>query len=107
MLTEFIQGSILQDRKAQHQLYSYTYKKLVAAVAIYAKDNSERDWLFNLGMMRVFTNLKNLEKDSNYLGWARTLLVRSAIDHYRKHQRHKDKLTPLQSTEYSISFYGL
>jgi len=102
-LKNIISNCKLHDRKAQQQLYSYTYTKLASSVAVYSKDNSERDWIFNLGMMRVFTSLNKFQKDTNFLGWARTILVRSAIDHYRSNQKHRDKLTAIEISEYNIS----
>lgn len=102
-LTQIISQCKEQDRSAQQQLYTYTYTKLAAAVAVYSKDNSERDWIFNLGMMRVFTSLNKFSIESNYLGWARTLLVRSAIDHYRKNKKHKDNHTTLGILNYNVS----
>lgn len=102
-LSHIIQQCILQKRPAQHQLYSHTYQKLCTAVAVYAKDNSERDWIFNLGMMRIFTSLQNFSTGTNYLGWARTILVRSAIDHYRSQKKHKDNLTAIEVQDYNVS----
>ena len=102
-LKHIIQQCQKRDRAAQQQLYTYTYEKLCTAVAVYAKDNSERDWLFNLGMMRIFTSLDKYTLGTNYLGWARTLLVRSAIDHYRSHRKQNNNLTAIEPAEYNIS----
>lgn len=101
-LTGAIQDCLKKKRPAQQQLYSYTYTKLAAAVAVYAKDKSERDWIFNLGMMRIFSSLDKYQIDTNYLGWARTLLVRSAIDHYRTNQKHNN-LTAIEPSEHHVS----
>lgn len=102
-LQDIIQKCIRRERQAQQQLYSYTYQKVSTAVAVYAKDNSERDWIFNLGMMRVFTSLESYKPLTNYLGWARTLLVRAAIDHYRSQKKHKDNLTAIEVQDYNVS----
>lgn len=102
-LNHIIQQCIQRKRPAQQQLYSYTYEKLCTAVAVYAKDNSERDWIFNLGMMRIFTSLENFSTNTNYLGWARTILVRSSIDHYRSQKKHKDNLTAIEVQDYNVS----
>lgn len=92
-----------KDRTAQQQLYNFTYSKLCAAVAVYSKDNSERDWIFNLGMLKVFTSLNRYELNTNYLGWARTILVRSAIDHLRSNKKHSNNLSPIQIETQQVS----
>jgi len=92
-----------QDRSAQQQLYTYTYSKLCTAVAVYAKDSSERDWIFNLGMLKIYTSLKNFSEGTNFLAWARTILVRSAIDHLRSNKKHLTNLSPLDIGEQEIS----
>jgi len=102
-LDQILQRCKQQDRAAQKQLYSLTYTHLAVAVAVYSKDNSERDWIFNLGMMKIFTSLEKFQAGTNYLGWARTLLVRSAIDHYRKNKKHTDNLTPLDDSKKQIT----
>jgi len=73
-----------QNQIAQKQLYEHTYIELATSVALYTKDLSERDWVFNMGMFRIFNSLENYKKNSNYLGWARTILTRTAIDNIRK-----------------------
>lgn len=90
------------DRNAQQQLYNYTYGKLAAAVAIYVTDNSEKDWLFNIGMLKILSNLDRYRLGTNYLAWARTLLVRAAIDHIRKSKK-LNNLVPLESLSNDIN----
>jgi len=91
-----------QDRNAQQQLYEFTYKKLKTAVAVYAKHSNETDWIFNLGMLKVFTSLNNYKSGTNYLGWARTILVRTAVDNIRSNKKYSETLVPVQEhQEYS------
>ena len=66
-LKHIIQQCQQRERTAQQQLYNYTYKKLCTAVAVYAKDKSERDWIFNLGLMRIFTSLDKYALGTNSL----------------------------------------
>lgn len=87
------------NRKAQADLYAYTYKKLIVAVALYTKDKTERDWVFNLGMLKVFSSIENFKLGSNFMGWARTILVRSAIDHIRSNKTYNDHMSPIEVEE--------
>jgi hypothetical protein len=58
-LKNIIPQCINQERKAQKKLYDYTYMELGTAVALYTKDYSERDWIFNMGMFKIFNSLEN------------------------------------------------
>ena len=98
-----LQKCIDSDRVAQHKLYDYTYSNLITAVALYTKDKTQQDWIFNLGMLKVFSSLQNYELGTNYLGWARTILVRSAIDHIRKNKKYNDLLSPVEMNEREVN----
>jgi len=87
---------LVQDRASQQQLYDYCYSTLSTAVALYTKDNTEKDWIFNIGMLKVYNSLDKYQPQTNFLGWARTILTRTAIDVYRKQKKHYDHLAPLQ-----------
>jgi len=91
-----IKQCLIPERKGEQQLYEFTYSNLATAVALYTKDRSERDWVFNLGMLKVYNSLPNYKTGTNYLGWARTILVRSAIDHIRKNKSYQDHLAPVE-----------
>ncbi len=98
-----IQKCIAKDKIAQQQLYTYTYCNLSTAVAMYVNDNSKKDWLFNIGMLRIFNSLESYTLKTNYLGWARTLLVRSTIDYLRKDKKPAYNILPLDSVSYQIN----
>lgn len=70
---------------------------------MYTKDLTERDWVFNLGMMKVYSSLEQYGIGTNYLGWARTILVRSAIDHHRKDKKYYDHLSPIVNEDIDIN----
>lgn len=95
------------ERAAQHQLYDFTYQNLITAVALYTKDKTQQDWVFNLGMLKVFSSLENYQLGTNYLGWARTILVRSAIDHIRKNKRYNEFLAPVEVDDREINVSAL
>lgn len=102
-LDQIISNAIKEDRKSQQQLYTYCFTNLSTAVALYSKDLSETEWVFNIGMLKVFKNLENYTKGTNFLGWARTILVRTAIDVYRQQKKQNQTLVPLDINESSDS----
>jgi len=99
-LKNIISLCIKQERAAQKQLYDYTYTELGTTVALYTKDYSERDWIFNMGMFKIFNSLGNYKSNTNYLGWARTILIRTAIDHLRKKTKYKNIMVPVDIQQY-------
>lgn len=91
------------QRSGQKLLYDYTYESLAAIISLYVSDKSERDWVFNVGMLKVYHSLYMFQQGSNYLGWARTILVRAAIDHFRSNVKNKTTLIPLDENHHNIA----
>lgn len=100
-LKQNILNSIKGDRDSQRYLYEYTYASIAGVVSLYVKDYSQRDWVFNIGMLKVYNSLKSFDMNTNYLAWARTILVRSAIDHYRADAKKRTIMVPLTALEYT------
>lgn len=98
-LKKKILQSIKGDRGSQRSLYEYTYTSIAGVVSLYVKDYSQRDWVFNIGMLKIYNSLKTFDMDTNYLAWARTILVRSAIDHYRSDAKKRSVMAPLPTLE--------
>jgi RNA polymerase sigma-70 factor (ECF subfamily) len=103
-----ISSCITGDRSSQKQLYEYVYRKFAGIIALYVKDDSERDWVFNLGMLKVFNALESYKMGTNFDGFARVILVRSAIDHIRSNEKNKKilELMDFSSTEVNISEFN-
>lgn len=99
-LKNIIPQCLNDNKAAQQQLYEYTYIELATSVALYSKDNSERDWIFNMGMFKIFNSLANFKTNTNYLGWARTILTRTAIDNLRKKTTYKNTMVPVDIQQY-------
>jgi len=76
------------DRFAQKQLYEFTYSKLGTNIALLTSDDFERNWVFNLGMLKIFFSLEKYRTGTNYLAWARVILKMTAIDYNRKNKSH-------------------
>ncbi len=82
-LDPIISNCIKGDRVAQKELYELTYTSLKNIIGLYLKDNTQHDWIFNIAMLKIYNSLSQLAQDSNYLGFARTIIVRTTIDHFR------------------------
>ena len=100
-LNNIISSCLNKERNAQKALYDYTYQSLAGVITLYVKDVSQRDWIFNIGMLKIFSTLNKYSQGTNYLGWARTILVRTAIDQYRSSNKDKVTLVPLDTIKES------
>jgi len=106
-LNKIIDQCLKGDVKGQQQLYEYTYTSLAVVVSLYTKDNSERDWIFNTGMLKIFDSLAKYKKGTNYLGWARTILVFTSIDHFRKSNLNSSNNIDVEVIEYEANYFDI
>lgn len=98
-IDDIIKGCKKYDRASQKKLYDFTYLSLANVVSLYVKDDSERDWVFNQCMLKVYNSLNSFTLGSNYLAWARTIIVRNSIDHARSHIRHLTIITSIENVK--------
>ncbi len=88
-----------QDRPAQEKLYNHTYGHLLGVALRYTKDREEAQWIFNLAMLKIFRSLSKYTPGTNYMAWARTIIVTTSIDHFRKSSKHSKLLVPVDFSE--------
>ena len=98
-LNDIIRDCMKQDRPAQEKLYNHTYGHLLGVALRYTRDREEAEWIFNLAMLKVFKSLNKYASGTNYLAWARTIIVTTSIDHFRKSKKHKELLSPVDFSE--------
>lgn len=87
-----------QDRRAQEQLYNFTYSKLIGTALRYNKSREDANWVFNLAMLKVYKNVKKFKIGTNYLGWANDILIKTSIDNIRSNNRHSKVMAPVESS---------
>ena len=102
ILEKIIESCKAGERKAQRELYEYTYAKLLNASQRYTRGNEEAQWVFNHAMLKVFSSLEKYEKNTNYLGYARTIIVKTAIDYLRKRIREDRMVVPIEATNQNM-----
>ncbi len=85
-----------ENRVAQRELYEYTYRKLLVCTLRYAKEREEGQWIFNLAMFKIYDSLDGYAKGTNYLAWARNILVRTSIDYLRKNAKNRSMMVPVE-----------
>ncbi len=64
----------------------------------YAANAEEGEEIVNDGFLKVFQNLGKYQFDQPFKAWVRTIMVRTAIDYYRKNLKHHE-LVPLDDVD--------
>ncbi len=103
VLEELIEQCKTGERKAQRELYEHTYAKLLNASQRYTPGKEEAQWVFNHAMLKVFANLENYKENTNYLAWARTIIVKTAIDYLRKRIREDKMVVPIEAYDQDMA----
>jgi RNA polymerase sigma factor (sigma-70 family) len=98
---QIIDGCRKKQRKAQKNLYQLYYGYSMKICLRYANDRDEALELVNDGFMKVFTKLDLYESKRSFKSWLSTVMIHTAIDHYRK----KVKLQRMENIENAIDVY--
>lgn len=87
-LQKLIEKCRKNDRKAQQQLFQATYSYAMSVCLRFSGGREEAGEILNDGYLKVFTQLDKYNPELSFGGWLRRIMVNTAIDHYRKNQRH-------------------
>ncbi|MEZ5042394.1 MAG: sigma-70 family RNA polymerase sigma factor [Saprospiraceae bacterium] len=90
-----------QKRSAQKQLYQHYYSYGLTVCLHYAKNREEAEEMLHDGFLKVFDRIDQFRFESPFRSWFRQVIVRSAIDYYRKYHglASEAKLIPLTQPE--------
>ena len=83
---------------AQEQLFNSFYGLAKSVCLRYASSREEAEEMINDGFLKVFGKLAYYDPQQPFKAWFRTLLVHSAIDHFRRHHARL-VLTNLEAAE--------
>jgi RNA polymerase sigma factor (sigma-70 family) len=71
------------DRKAQFALYERYRGKMLGICYRYARSSAEAEDILQEAFVKVFNVIHTLQKSQSLGGWIRSIVVNTAIDHYR------------------------
>ena len=91
-LADIIEGCRQAKPAAQKQLFEAYYSLGVNICLRYAGSREEAEEMFDDGFLRVLNKIAYYDPEQPFEAWFRTVMVRSAIDHYRRH-----KSTPIHT----------
>jgi RNA polymerase sigma-70 factor (ECF subfamily) len=105
-LTYHVAGCSRNSRESQKVLYSSFYGYAMAICDRYANKQDDAVEILNDGFLKVFREIHHYQPAysdvvSSFKGWLRKIMVYTAIDHFRKNQKHQ-VLTQLDTVEYQM-----
>ena len=91
-LQEIIDGCLNNDRLCQRRLYDRYAPKMFVVCQRYANSREEAEDMLMEGFMNVFKNLSTFKGDSKFYSWIYSVMVNSAVSHYRSVRRFQKEL---------------
>ena len=85
-LPEILDGCRNQKPSAQKQLFEAYYSFGINICMRYADNREEAEEMFDDGFMRLLNKISYYDPDQPFDAWFRTVIIRSAIDHYRRNK---------------------
>ena len=86
--TELVRGCMVNDRRAQEQLYKQFYGPMASICMRYTRNQHDAIEVLHNGFLKVYKNIQRFDasKASLYT-WIRTIVIHTAIDFIRQKSR--------------------
>src|SRR5205809_7151809 len=101
-----IERCALNNRESQKKLYTSFYGYAMAVCDRYTNTQDDAVEILNDGFLKIFKEIHRYKPAytdviSSFKGWMRKIMVYTAIDHFRKNQKHK-VVTELDNVVYQL-----
>ncbi len=105
-LTYHVDACALNSRESQKILYSSFYGYAMAICDRYVSNQDDAIEILNDGFLKVFKEIHHYKPAytdvvSSFKGWLRKIMIYTAIDHFRKYQKHR-LVTSLDNVVYHL-----
>src|SRR5690606_14349204 len=105
-LQKTIKKCLKNDRQAQFDLYQLSFEHLMRTCRRYKRNREDAVSLVNDGFLKVLLHLETYDDSRNFFAWASTIMVRTAIDDYRKNKAYTEE-TDLKETDADLEYVSL
>lgn len=78
------------DRQAQFDLYHHCFDYLLAICFRYQRQREDAVSLLNDAFLKILLNIDSFDEKKDFLPWAATITVRTAIDQFRSSHHYHD-----------------
>ena len=105
-LTCHVEACAVNNRESQRIIYSSFYGYAMAICDRYANKQEDAVEILNDGFLKIFREIHHYKPAytdviSSFKGWLRKIMVYTAIDHFRKNQKHQ-MVTQLDNVVYHV-----
>lgn len=76
------------DRNSQDRLYREFYAYALTICRRYSRNREEAIEILNDGFVKIFTRLNRFTKGLSFKSWLRKIMINSAIDYFRRNEKH-------------------
>lgn len=90
-LEKTIKKCLKNDRQAQFDLYHLSFEHLMRTCRRYKRNREDAVSLLNDGFLKILLNLESYDRAKDFFPWASTVMVRTAIDDYRKNRVYHEE----------------
>ena len=80
------------DRNSQDRLYKEYYGYAMGICLRYSRTREEATEILNDGFIKIFTKLDHYSPGLSFKGWIRKVMINSAIDSFRRNEKHYNSL---------------
>jgi len=98
----------------QQRLYGLYYSYALGICLRYTRQRDEAEEVVNDGFLKAFRDIGRFDADryelsSSFRGWLKKIMIRTAIDYFRAHEKHhrRDDLADLPHEPADLSFSAL
>ena len=89
-----IRGCVLNDRLSQKKIYTSFYNYALNICSLYTNNDDDSVEILNDGFLKVFKEMYRYQPAyadvvSSFKGWLRKIMMYTAIDHFRKNNKHR------------------
>jgi RNA polymerase sigma-70 factor (ECF subfamily) len=75
------------NRSGQHKLYKLFFAYAMSIALRYTANKAEAEDVLNESFLKAFTKLDQYDEDYAFKYWLRKIIIHTAIDHQRKHNK--------------------
>ena len=91
-IQDIVNGCLKNDRLSQRKLYDRYASRMYVLCRRYANSNEEAEDMLMEGFMQVYKSLETFKGDSTFYTWIHSVMVNTAISHFRSIRRFRNEL---------------
>jgi RNA polymerase sigma-70 factor, ECF subfamily len=87
----YIKGCLQKDPRSEEMLYRYCFTNLIKVCMRYHANQDDATASFNKAMHKVFDKLKSYRREGAFLGWVRTIIIKTCLNDLSRVIKYSDR----------------